>query len=203
MATVIDPPEIYLVLGRLASIGDLARITALFEELSYQEENASFGIQCAASQGHADCVAFFIPRARQGSLHSDAMRLAALHGSAECVQLLLPVCDPSADNSAALRAAAENGHFDCAKLLLPFAALSDDPTAFHLSIKHGQAKAAAFMLDHEPSLATLIDPALLGMEAESKGHRELAALLLSLAEASAIGASAPATLASPKLAPRI
>lgn len=203
MTIAIDPPEYHLVLGPLASAGDLARMAALFEELSYPEENASACIQRAARHGHADCVAFLIPRARQGSQHSHAMRSAALHGSVECVQLLLPVSDPSADNSAALRAAAENGHFECAKLLLPFAALSDDPTPFHLSIKDGQAKAVAFMLDHKPSLATLIDPVLLGIEAEAKGHRELAALLLSLAEAFAIGDSAPAPLAPPRPSPRI
>ena len=111
--------------------------------------------------------------------------------------------DHSSDNSAALREAAENGHFECATLLLPFAALSENPCPFYFSIKIGQAKAVAFMLDREPSLAGRIDPAALCIEAEAKGHSELAAFLLSLAEASAIGIETSARSAPPRLSARI
>lgn len=66
-----DPVEVSRELAALAKAGDLARMEAFFEELSYQKENAFFSIQSAALEGHADCVAFLIPHVRHwGMSHS-------------------------------------------------------------------------------------------------------------------------------------
>lgn len=190
--------------------------------LSCPKANESYALCQAARKGHAECVSLLIPVSDPRAFDSGALSEAARYGHAECVKLLIPVADPKV--SLALMMASHNGHIECIRLLIPvsnateavFAALGSrdaecvrvlvsslaslalDPHPFHLAIEFGHAQAAALMIAREPSLASLLDLNESIERAAKNGHRELAEILLSLAEKVEIALAAPAAPAASK-----
>lgn len=185
---------------RWAAMRGHAECVELLIPVSEPKAESSRALRLAASNGAAECLRLLIPVSDPAANWSAALRLAADEGHLECVRLLIPVSDLAAANYHALRVAIENGHIECANLLIEQRDLLLGPEPFHAALACGEAKAAAFMLAREPSLADLVDPAKL-LEAAENGHSLLASLILSIIESremsSGLGpASAPSSPAA-------
>ena len=145
----------------------------------------------AAENGYTECAQLLIP-ASDPKARDSALFLAAFNGRQECVRLLIPASDPKAKESNALRLAAENGHAECVNLLIP---VSDPllPSSQLLAsvLELGRANILSIMLTHEPLLLRGMNlPRILNLSI-AQGHSDLAILLSSIIDHSALATLLP------------
>lgn len=102
-----------------AAYGSLPIIKMLIPVSDVKNSNDYLGspLMIAARCGHADCVAYLLPRSRpndqQGKTGETALMMAAAEGHKECVELLLPLSTPDVKDHLGFSAAGhamENGH---------------------------------------------------------------------------------------------
>lgn len=100
-------------------------------------------------------------------------------------QLLSLGADPMGGHAECLllRLAAKNGHAECVTLLIPTSqllSLNSEPLIH--AIDNGHADIVSLMLEHDPSLCSLLAFRQMRERAASLGHDKLAALLTSILE---------------------
>lgn len=199
LARGADPRHLNSASLFLAAKQGCAECVKLLMPHANPKANSSNALRWAASYGHAECVKLLIPVSDPKASSSRALRLAASKGAVECLRLLIPFSDLAAANYHALRIAIENDHIECANLLIEPCPLLRNPQPFHSAVACGDAKAVAFMLEREPALIDLVNPAKLIIDAAENGHPRLASLLLSIIESRAISSatfSAPSARSS-------
>lgn len=188
---VSDPTAQNSFALQLAVDGNRLECARLLIPVSNPAADRSRALRIAAMNGHAECAALLIPLSDPMDQSSVALRLASSGGHLECVKLLIPVSDHAAENFHALRAASENGHVECATLLIELCPLLSDPRPFYAAIEDGEATAAAFMLEREPRLASLVDLPSLIESSSVRGHVQLRSLLSAVHDKHILSACSP------------